>query len=355
MGSGRRAFLKPETREATYAVAGVWAVGYAIDALVRLSEGRAPPAAYLLMLGVHSLLAMLALPAVRWAESRPGAPRRSALVLFTIALAWVQGSTEHAASFVLGYRHDYERVMYSQPFFISLYATALGVLLLVFLSTRRRAEAQSRRLAAAELETRRAQLAALRLQLNPHFLFNTLNTVSGLMTTGRVAEAEAMNDRLARFLRIALETDSGADVTVEEEFASAEAYLEIEAVRLGDRLALEIDCEPAARRALLPSLLLQPLVENAIKYGVAPAEGAARLRLTARRDGGALVLRVEDVAEGPRGSAPPSGTGLGLDNVRRRLEALYGPDARLEAGPTGEGWAAEARLPFVVPRAAEAA
>ena len=216
---------------------------------------------------------------------------------------------------------------------------------------RRRNLRQISQLAAAQSATQQAQLAALRFQLNPHFLFNTLNAISAMIVTQRNAEAERMTDRLASFLRASLASDPTALVSLEDELALLEEYLEIEAVRFGDRLSLEIDCTTAAAAAQVPGFLLQPLVENAIKYGVGPSPHPVRIRIDARVEGDALVITVEDDGAFAGEVIKAGSTNVGLANVRRRLDALYGGRARLEAGPLNPGFAAIIRLPIDEPAA----
>jgi sensor histidine kinase YesM len=331
--------LSPELQAALLSTTGLWIFGYAVDAILRVTSGELPPASHLgLLERLH--------PALRW----------TLLLVFTVLVAFAHGLIEVSPQAILnphGRVEDSGRVLISQPLLI-LYVTAFNVFLIVFVRAQRRAEEERRRLLAAELTAQRAQvtaqraqLTALRLQINPHFLFNTLNTISGLVMTGRLAEAETTMARLADFLRTSLTHDPAADVTVDDELAAAEAYLQIEHARLGDRLRLEIDCASEVRRARVPNLILQPLVENAVKYGVAPRNGSVLLRVSAIAEGGQLVLGVRDQADEADPGAPVAGgTGLGLSNVRRRLDVLYGAAAGLSAGPAENGWRSIVRLPL---------
>jgi LytS/YehU family sensor histidine kinase len=179
-----------------------------------------------------------------------------------------------------------------------------------------------------------AELRALRYQVNPHFLFNTLNSISSLVMTDRRGDAEGMILNLSNFFRTSLTGEPTADVRLAEEVATQRLYLEIEAVRFPERLRSVFDIAPAAERACVPGLLLQPLIENAIKYGVAPARRPVELRIAARVAGDRLTLTVEDDGEG---AAASKGTGLGLRNVRERLAARYGDAATLTAGARDTG------------------
>ena len=231
-----------------------------------------------------------------------------------------------------------------------LYLWTLGLALTVFWAGRSHVEAQASaaRAAASEAATHRAEAAALRLQLNPHFLFNALNSISSLVTLDRKPEAEAMIDQLADFLRASLASDPMADVSLASEIDTIDAYLSIEAVRFGDRLSIDIDVPDSVMGAMVPNFILQPLVENAIKHGAAAHTGPASIRIAAGRDGDALVLSVVNSGGSGPGSAQESQRkGIGLANIRQRLAIGYGNRARLENGPVQDGYRAAIRLPFV--------
>ena len=184
----------------------------------------------------------------------------------------------------------------------------------------------------AESQTKAAQLQLLRYQLNPHFLFNTLNAVSSLITAARGDDANSMLLKLSTFLRFALERDDMTLTTLREELLAIELYLDIEKVRFSDRLTVSLEVSPDAYRCSVPSLLLQPIVENAIKYAIAQSEEGGRIRIGARCGDGRLWLEIDDT--GP--DNPPeeknqdmtsedvSGVGIGLQNIRDRLATLYG-------------------------------
>jgi signal transduction histidine kinase len=213
---------------------------------------------------------------------------------------------------------------------------------------------RERLLAEARDAAHQAQLAALRFQLNPHFLFNTLNAISSLIVTRRNDEAEAMMEKLSDFLRATLQSDPHGHVTLEEEFDTLTAYLNIERVRFGERLAVEIDCPPALGEALVPGFVLQPLVENAIKYAVAPSRAPVTIRIAAEARDGDLALKVED--EGALVRLPPKGgAGVGVANVRARLSVLYGERGVLLAGPQDRGFGCLVRMPLELRARAEAA
>lgn len=211
-------------------------------------------------------------------------------------------------------------------------------------------EASNARAARAEAAAAKAEAAALRLQLNPHFLFNTLNSISSLVHLDRRQQAEEMIDRLCDFLRASLSADPMADVSLAHEIDSIDAYLDIEATRFGDRLEVRIDVEPGVAELPVPNFLLQPLVENAIKHGVAKAKGPALLHVTAGMDGDALALSVFNSFPDNPDTAPedcPSrpSTGIGLANIRQRLVNRFGTKASLETEETPDGYRAVIRLP----------
>lgn len=209
---------------------------------------------------------------------------------------------------------------------------------------------RDRLLAEARATSAGAQLAALRHQLSPHFLFNALNAIGSLVETARPYEASSMIDRLSGFLRSSLSGDGADFVTLEEELATVESYLDIEAVRFGSRLQVRYDCPAGLRPALVPSFILQPLVENAIKHAVAPAMRPVTIELSAQADGEDLLLSIEDSGpdEGADLTVKPRSAGVGLKNIRERLHILYGARGTLEAGPQSRGFIAVARLPLTL-------
>jgi LytS/YehU family sensor histidine kinase len=204
---------------------------------------------------------------------------------------------------------------------------------------------------AAQLESRlaTAQLQALRMQLNPHFLFNTLNAVAALVRKDPEA-AEEMVTELGDFLRLTLAGSDAQEVSLREELGFLERYLKIERVRFPDRLTTTVTVEPGTEEARVPSLILQPIVENAIRHGIAGRAEPGRVEVGARRAGDALLLEVRDDGAGLRPErSGPLGEGVGLANTRARLEQLYGRDGRLEIeSPEGRGFRVLLRLPFRV-------
>ena len=205
------------------------------------------------------------------------------------------------------------------------------------------------KVANAQLETRlvRASLDALKMQLHPHFLFNTLNSITSLIRNGRTQEAEDIVAGLGELLRRSLDHRQEAKDTLEHELEFLHRYLEIESIRFQDRLQVEFDIAPKCLRALVPSLMLQPLVENAMKHGVSKDPTARLLRISADRDGTRLILTVyNDGPALPKDDAAIS-HGIGVQNTLTRLHMLYGDEARLRLrDQPPHGVRAEIILPF---------
>jgi signal transduction histidine kinase len=198
-----------------------------------------------------------------------------------------------------------------------------------------------------QLEARlaRAQLQSLRLQLHPHFLFNTLNTINALIGTDRHA-AERVISGLSELLRMSLSSASEQEVTLAKELELLAHYIEIQQIRFQDRLTVTFRIDPDARYALVPNLMLQPLVENAIRHGIAPRAAPGHVVVSAARRGMRLELSVVDdgVGENPRADHRD---GVGLGNTRARLLSLYGSDHRFEArGVSSGGFAVHVEIPY---------
>lgn len=199
-----------------------------------------------------------------------------------------------------------------------------------------------------------AQLRMLRYQLNPHFLFNALNAISTLILGGNNDAAGEMVTRLSSFLRYSLDNDPMQRVDLAHELATLGLYLDIEQVRFEERLRVELSIQPEAREALIPSLLLQPLIENAIKYAVAEAEEGGTIRIVAEVFAGELLLEVSDDGPGIElvNGRLPAFNGVGLANTVERLRVLYGANHSCTFGPARGGPAAQRglsikiRIPF---------
>ncbi|MEO5774593.1 MAG: histidine kinase [Sphingomicrobium sp.] len=208
-----------------------------------------------------------------------------------------------------------------------------------------------RRAADAESAAQAAQVRALRYQVNPHFLFNTLNSLSSLVMTGRTDRAEAMLLALSTFFRSSLSFDPGADVTLAEEIALQRLYLDIERARFPDRLQVEIDIPPELEPVRLPALILQPIIENAIKYGVSTTRKTVLVQISARETGdGRMSLeignRLKHGGIAAVAAATHEGTGLGLANVCQRIDARFGRRGECSFGPTSDGYTVSLTVPI---------
>ncbi|VWX53702.1 sensor histidine kinase [Novosphingobium sp. 9U] len=208
------------------------------------------------------------------------------------------------------------------------------------------ARAAERREGEYRRAAEQAELRSLRYQINPHFLFNTLNSLSALVMTGRHDDAEQMIQTLSTFYRHTLSGDPTNDLALTDEIELQKLYLAIEAVRFPDRLKTEIVVDADVADAMVPGMILQPLVENSVKYAVAATQAQVTITIAARPEGNDLVLTVSD--DGPGTSQPGTpGCGIGLSNVRHRLRARFGETARLEFGkPSAGGFRTVVRMPL---------
>ena len=289
-----------------------------------------------------AILLSFALLATLRAVRRKTLARRA---LIAVALA-VAGCAIHAAVnmtvFALFY-HQPESEPFSEyliSWLIAMadfiwYYSALSVMLLALTYGEDLVENEDR-IAALQAQANVAQLNALRYQLNPHFLFNTLNSVASLISKKMGAEAETMVVSLSDFLRSTLRMDSGREITLGEEIKLQSLYLDIEKIRFPQRLKVTIDVPEALRGAYVPNLITQPLIENAIKHGVGRSAAAVHLEVIAREAGGRLSLEIRDDG-GDATSGKPSGTQVGLRNVAERLKLRYGGEGSLAAGARPEG------------------
>ena len=378
-------------RLALKSILGFWLV-YALTVVARALLGSDPLALLqnkLLTLGVGIVLTFLVYAAIAMFGGQDSSNRRKAIVagiasflaacamagLLMLADGKMRQSKEifrHTAKegiiiFEQGNKIRIERTA-AEPLVLTLpalkdieaskklrYAADAAVIWLFFfaawsafyLATVAQAQAlrAQRRAAAAESAAHTAQVRALRYQVNPHFLFNTLNSLSSLVMTGRTERAEEMLLALSTFFRTSLSLNPTADVTLAEEIDLQRLYLDIETIRFPSRLKVEIDVPKEFEEVRLPALILQPLVENAIKYGVSPTSDVVTLRIVAEALGeDRLSLRVinsgsidEPKRRGRRDSDRIEGTGVGLANVCQRLEARFGSKATCDFGPLDDG------------------
>lgn len=213
----------------------------------------------------------------------------------------------------------------------------------------RRLNHETIRVAQLSSQLSEAQLSALKMQLQPHFLFNTLNSIVGLIQTDKDT-AEIMTRKLSDFLRMTLKNSGEMSVTVEQEFHFIKTYLDIEKVRFQDRLSIQFSCNDDIRHAKVPNLILQPLVENSIKHGISPIKKGGNIKISAFREGVFLVLEVRDSGiwtdERPL-TFESEKNGVGLKNTKARLKKIYGNDFlfTLEKGAT-QGTTATIKVPF---------
>lgn len=241
-----------------------------------------------------------------------------------IAMLTRQGELETAAR---------SRAEWARNYLITISAGAVLVAVLVFIAYRYKRRAAS----LAVLRAEQARLTMLRYQLNPHLLFNTLNSIRSLALTDP-AKARDLVSRLAAFCRRVLEPGDAALITLEEEWTGLQDFLAIEQARWEDLLTVESEFDPNAADLLVPPMLLQPLVENAVKYGQQTTPGDLRLRLAARLERGALVLSVANLGRWVPPAPPADGSArVGLENVRARLATAYGERASLHSAEA-DGW-----------------
>ena len=265
------------------------------------------------------------------------------MLALTVAPVWREWAVELTSA-----RFAFAMILYAWTF-------AFSVLLIWAMRANDSARMNAARAAAFEAATLKAEANALRLQLNPHFLFNTLNGIASLTVSGRKRQAEEMINLLADFLRSSIASDPTAETALKDEAATVVAYLRIEAARFGDRMQVETDIPAALSRALAPNFILQPLAENAVKYGVAPSRRPVTIRVAASARDGVLLLTVENRISGERDRAANSRAapseaqdrhGIGLSNTRQRLALAYGDTAWLTVLPLDDGYRAEIGLPL---------
>jgi len=278
--------------------------------------------------------------------------RRRMLVAAGLAIA---GAYFHAAVNLAVFSAFFGFESRSLPFLVTFYLSgqdwlwfysAISVMLLALTYAADLAERDDE-VAALQSLAHVAQIRALRYQLNPHFLFNTLNSVAALIGKRRSGDAERMVESLSDFLRSTLQMDCEKEIELAREIELQSLYLEIEKTRFPVRLQVAIDVPVALRDALVPNLITQPLVENSIKYGVARSSEPVRLEIVAREVDGQLSLRIRDDGGNADGPAPPQGTGTGLRNVSERLGLHFGAAANLTAGPRpGGGFSTEIVMPL---------
>ena len=285
---------------------------------------------------------------------------RAALGQLALALAFSLSARPVLVTLVATTRHDWTLLgelthsKFGVPLSIDLWVSTasdfflsycLGLGLIVGVGLYRELKHQELRSAHLESAWIRARLQTLRMQLNPHFLFNTLNAAVGVVHR-QPATAEQMLVRLADLLRRALRDGESDQVSLEREIGFVRSYLEIQRLRFADRLSFELAIDADVEQACVPTLLLQPLAENAVIHGMTTDRDMVRVRVSAHRDGSALVIDVENNVGAA--SAAPRGYGIGLGNTRERLAAMYGERQSVELQPCADGMVrARVRIPYV--------
>jgi len=286
----------------------------------------------------------------RWLWNKPPVTR----AVGALAASWV---TALAWRCVINYSYDQlvEHWMAKEPWYGIFSGTLSSMYLLLcwsglYFGIKYYETLQAEREGAlrASALAQEAQVKMLRYQLNPHFLFNTLNAISTLVLDNQGKVANQAIGRLSDFLRYTLDQDPMKKVTLRQELDALDLYLGIEKLRFGERLRLEFDIDDDVQQALVPSLILQPIVENSLKYAVAPREEGGRLRIEARQvEDGKLMMIVQDDGPGlPVGVELGSGRGVGFRNTRERLAVLYGDHQKLAVRFSRPGLRMEITLPF---------
>jgi two-component system, LytTR family, sensor kinase len=272
---------------------------------------------------------------------RAAAVHTLGVVVFTFAHAVLTVSVREPIRAAFGWPGGRWWVEFQRLFFLNFDWEMMTYWALVVLSHALdyHREAQERALTAAEFQARlaEAQLQALQQQLHPHFLFNTLHTISALMHRDTEA-ADAMLARLSDLLRLTLDRLGIQEIPLKEELEFLEKYLEIERTRFGERLIVDMAIEPETLDVSVPNLILQPLVENAIRHGIAPRIGGGRLHIVARRTGNRLWLMVRDNGPGlPAAKLDALNKGVGVSNTRSRLQHLYPGTHKFEFHQPSDG------------------
>jgi len=361
-------FREPEIRQALIIATGVWAATVPIFMAPSLAAPEPAPDWAWLGAGVVSLFGVLLTPILLWVVGAADRMGRRLLRLVLIIAVVVLVALIHSAidagvhdalmarfepkargTMFLGDDgrmtpaplHWYVLMNFITLLWVHAGVTALGALSRFNMRIRRQEVASAEAKAAAN----QAKLATLRLQLSPHFMFNTLNAISGLILTDRNADAERMLTRLSDFLRASLSPGATEFVSLASELSAVSAYLDIESLRYDGQLEAEVESDESLHEAMVPTFLLQPLAEQAVAHAVSPPMRRVIIRLHASRNGGdRLVLSIQAQAANGRGpSAPPA---LDLATVRNRLAAVYGGRAEIEGLSDAGDFTVTTRLPL---------
>ncbi|MBA4803360.1 MAG: histidine kinase [Brevundimonas sp.] len=363
-------FREPEARQALIIAAGIWAASVPVFMAPTFAAPKPAPAWAWLAMGLVALTGILLTPVllgvVEAVDRRARRPLRLAMIVLAVVIVALVHSVIDAAiqdAFMSWFDPGSRRTMFIDKdgrmtpaplqyyvllnFIILLWVhtgvTVLGVLNRVNMRTRRQEVATARAAAAAN----DARLATLRLQLSPHFMFNTLNAISSLILIGRSADAERMLARLSDFLRASLGPEEAEFAPLGSELSAVSAYLDIESLRYDGQLTVEVTDDRSLQGALVPTFLLQPLAEQAVAHAVSPPrrEVTVRVRVSKIVDG--LSIEVRSLSAGDAGSSDPPL--LHLAAVRARLRAVYGDRAAIDGASDAGGFAVTARLPLGTP------
>lgn len=320
-----------------------------------LDHGHSYPRLLLYNLLVWSLWGVISLGVIRLSLRRPLIPLsgRNLLVhaLAAVFVGFAHITAWHALT-VLIKPYDEMNVREFGPSFPGVLEAKFQLELLLYIvvvglahaaAFYRRSAHREREAALLAAALSRARLEALERQLQPHFLFNTMNAIAGLVRTERNAEALEMLVRLSELLRETLERGDGHEIPLARELELFRKYVAIEEVRFSDRLTVQVDVPDETLGARVPPFILQPVTENAVRHGLALASGKARLSLRARREG--AMLRLDVFNNGP-GIAAGAEEGIGLSNTRTRLEQMYGDEASLALVDAEDGVMATIRIPY---------
>jgi signal transduction histidine kinase len=365
--------VSPRTRRRVRLIAGVWlawtVAGLAYitqDSVPRLYRGEAVPWKYVFvgwMTGMYVCAALT--PALLWLGARWPVERRAAHALwhlgFSVIFSVTATTLEVPLLLMLGVFPSATPppspraavgVMLSYGIQGGVIRYWVVIALQAIYRSQQHAKVRERETLELKVQTSElarqlatAQLSTLKMQLQPHFLFNTLGAIMVLIQQRQTAQAEAMVGKLGDLLRLTLEDVEAQEVPLWRELEFLRLYLAIEQVRFEDRLRVKIAQAPAASGLLVPHMVLQPLVENAVRHGLGPSEEAVTIEVQATSANGALVLVVSD--DGPGLPSDPVRSGIGLTNTRARLARLYGTDARLDVEPgAGRGVRVTITLPM---------
>jgi hypothetical protein len=344
-------------RIALLSIAGFWAFYFVLNTLHAAVDGGPYQLAMMEKRGIVVSLGMAftfaALLVLRRLEGKSLHVLVTAAFLTAIPLAGAYAALNYTAFYIIdpmpdevqqmGHSSESPAEVIAEKAISWYFFVVAWAILYIALSYATKVRFAERKAAQYRAEAQTAQLRALRYQINPHFLFNTLNSLSTLILRQRNEEAERMIMNLATFFRTSLTVDPTEDILLGDEIRMQRLYLDIERTRFPDRLTVVIDIPPELETVYVPGLIIQPAVENAIKHGVARSVKPVTVTIRARLVEASLVLTVEDDGDGAGVEA--HGPGVGLRNVRDRLIARFDGAARCAYGPTGAGFRVEIIIP----------